>query len=179
MKPIELPSRDYVNLDLAEEIKARVGMEEIAEHYCGVKPVMHRIPCPFHSGKDRNLALYRNGYKCYVCGAAGDQISFVRQLTGTDFVGAVRDIDRAFGLGLPLDGEGRADPVLLREAARRAERRRRERLEEQERDELRNLLWDVWALCDRVLRECGPEDPRWAAAARHIDWLAYLIDIYD
>ena len=176
MKHIDLDAQS--DIDLADEVKSRVTMEEIVAHYSGLKPLMHRVPCPFHNGKDRNLAIYRNGYKCYVCGASGDQIGYVQAVTGLDFIGAVRDIDRAFGLGLPLAGEGRVDPSLLREAALRAERRRLERLEEEEREEDRELLWDLWCLCDRTLREASPSDPRYAVAAKHIDYISYLIDIY-
>jgi hypothetical protein len=41
------------------------------------------------------------------------------------------------------------------------------------------LLWDVWCLCDRVLRERDPSDPRYAVAAKWIDWVAYQIDIQE
>lgn len=179
MKPIDLTTqRGDDRIDLAEEVKSRITMVDIVAHFSGLKPIMNRVPCPFHNGHDRNLALYRNGYKCYVCGASGDIIGYVQAVTGMDFIGAVREIDRAFGLGLPLEGDGKVDPALVREAALRAAKRQRERMEEEEREEDRELVWDVWSLCDRVLREASPSDPRYAIAAKHIDYLTYLTNIY-
>ena len=176
MRHIDISERPRI--DLAAEIRERVGMAEIAKHYAGETPVQNRIPCPFHNGRDRNLALYPEGYKCYVCGAHGDAVSFVRQLTGLDFIGAVKDIDRVFGLGLPIEGSGAISPALLREAASRALRRRMEDLSRQEEEEDLDLLWDAFALCDRALREAPPDSEQYALAAKNIDWVKHLILSY-
>lgn len=173
MKIVEL---DPPKLDLAEAVRSFVNMTDVVKQFSNETPVMNRIPCPFHHGHDRNLAIYKDGYKCYVCGAHGDAISFVQGVTGLDFVGAVRQIDRAFGLGLPLQGEGRVDPSLLREAAARAEKRRQEELDAQERAEDYDLLWDAWCACDVALRTADPDSEQYAIAVKHIDYLNYLID---
>lgn len=179
MKRLDLSSvRDpgAEHLDLADLVKQFVKMTDIVKHFSGETPVMNRIRCPFHHGHDRNMAIYPHGYKCYVCGESGDEIGFVMKLTGLDFIGAVREIDRAFGLGLPVRGEGAVDPALLREAAMRQEKRRQEELEERERQEDRELLWDVWCACDNALRNAQPNSEIYALAAKHIDYIGWLID---
>lgn len=173
MKRIDL---DQPKLDLAEAVRNFVNMTDVVKQFSNETPVMNRIPCPFHHGHDRNMAIYPHGYKCYVCGASGDEISFVQGVTGLDFIGAVRQIDRAFGLGLPLQGEGRVDPALLREAALRAEKRRQEDLERQEREEDCDALWDAWCACDVALRTADPDSEQYAIAAKNIDYIGYLID---
>lgn len=181
MRQIDLSSvrdPDAEPLDLAEMVRASVSMADIVKQFSGETPVMGRIRCPFHHGHDRNLALYPNGYKCYVCGASGDLIGYVQAVTGLDFIGAVAEIDRAFGLGLPIRGEGAVDPALLREAALRQEKRRREKLAERERQEDYDLLLDTWTAADRALRELPAEDERHVTAAKTIDYIGYLLDIY-
>lgn len=173
MKVVDL---DPPKPDLADLVKQSVNMTDIVKQFSGETPVMNRIRCPFHNGHDRNLAIYRDGYRCYVCGVSGDAIGFVRGMTGLDFIGAVREIDRAFGLHLPVNGEGEYDTTLLREAALRRQKRREEELEEQERREDRDALWDAWCACDRALREEPPDSEAYALAAKNIDHIAYLID---
>lgn len=172
MKKLDLTDRP--KLDYADIVNSSVNMTDIVKQYSGVNPVHNRIPCPFHNGKDRNLALYPHGYKCYVCGAKGDPIGYTQRVLGLDFMGAVGRINRDFGLGLPMPGEGRVDPVLLREAELRQDRRRLEALWGREREEDEELVWDTFCLADRALREAPPDSDRYAIAAKHIAWLEYL-----
>lgn len=174
MKKIEFA--DQPRIDYAAEIRERVSMTDIVTHYVGT-PIQNRIACPFHHGKDRNMAVYASGYKCYVCGESGDQVRFVQKLFGLDFMGAAERLNEDFRLGLPLRGSGAIDPALLREAAERAAKRRREELERREREEDAALFRDIWALCDRALREADPNSRAYELAAKNIDWVSHLIDM--
>jgi DNA primase len=59
--------------------------------------------CPFHPDTKPSLKVNdaKGMYKCFVCGAGGDAIGFVREFKKLDFVEALRDI--AGILGLPFE----------------------------------------------------------------------------
>ena len=102
--------------------------------------------CPFHEERTPSFGIdpVKKLYHCFGCGAGGDAISFVRELEGVDFVGAIELLADRFGVQLEVAEE---DP-------REAERRRaRERLFE--------LLDRTASYYERVLWESGE-----AAAAR-------------
>lgn len=52
--------------------------------------------CPFHEGSELSLmvdlACSRGGWRCRGCGAHGDLITFVREIEGVSFQGAVRTL---------------------------------------------------------------------------------------
>jgi DNA primase len=77
--------------------------------------------CPFH--EERTPSFSVNGvdkfYNCFGCGAKGDMITFVRELEGLDFVGAIEWLAERFNI--PLEYE-ESSP------AQDAARKRRERL---------------------------------------------------
>lgn len=116
------------------------------------KPVRGRIPCPIHRGTDRNFSYSDTGYTCFVCGAKGDVISFVKEVcelsTRAD---AMRRINRDFGLGLPIDSP--ASESFNEEAAKRRKEAERREAERKELFERRELLEDKWAELDRIIHD--------------------------
>lgn len=47
---------------------------------------VHFIHCPFHNDQNKpNMAVYPDGYKCFACGWAGDQVAFILAINGWDF----------------------------------------------------------------------------------------------
>ena len=88
-------------INYAELIKHAVTMEQIAQAALPTeKIVRHRIPCPFHDGKNNNLRLYKNSYYCFVCHESGDEIKFIEKLFNMDFMNSMRWISDQFNLGL-------------------------------------------------------------------------------
>ena len=59
--------------------------------------------CPFHPDTKPSLKVNdsKGMYKCFVCGAGGDSITFVKEFKRIEFVDAIREI--AGVLGLPLE----------------------------------------------------------------------------
>ncbi len=74
------------------EVVSRYGSGEIKNKYG--KQVTF---CPFHTEKMPSFTIYPNNFKCYGCGAAGDNIAFVRKVMGLRFRDAVFFIAREFG----------------------------------------------------------------------------------
>jgi DNA primase len=60
-------------------------------------------PCPFHEEKSASFhVLDRQGYyKCFGCGAAGDAISFLRELENMSFMDAVATLAAQVGVDMP------------------------------------------------------------------------------
>ena len=163
--------------DIAQAIRDSVTMGEIVKVYAPSTPPRHnRIPCPFHNGKDYNLSLMPYGYKCFVCGAAGDAIAFVKDLLGLSTrVDAMRRINQDFGLRLPLDGE--VDAQFIETAINR-------RKEAQERERIRQEWWtqyhtlmDEWIECDKVKRTAEPMSDEWCNAMKRLEYIGYRLDV--
>jgi DNA primase len=102
--------------------------------------------CPFHDERTPSMSVdvVKKLYHCFGCGAGGDGISFIRELEGVDFVGAIELLADRYGVQLEVAEE---DPE---EAQRRARRER-----------LFSLLDRTAAYYERVLWESAE-----AAAAR-------------
>ncbi len=163
--------------DIAQAIHDTVTMDEIVKVYAPNPPPRHnRIPCPFHNGKDYNLSLMPHGYKCFVCGASGDAISFVKDLLSLSTRGdAMRRINQDFGLHLPLDGE------VSQQASEEFDRRRREA---RERERIRQEWWtqyhalmDEWIECDKIKRTADPMSDKWCNAVKRLEYVGYRLDV--
>lgn len=163
----------------ADEIKARVPLLDLLAYY-GFKPVYNRIPCPFHSGQDRNMLVSNNIYKCFVCGEHGDAITFVQKYFGLNFPAAIAKINDDFQLGLPIGKQQtRAEQAEvdkrfadLRLKAQDRERKRK-RLEQQYNEAL-----EKYCACDAIIMHCAPISPAtgftvpfcWAVKNRDSAW---------
>lgn len=162
--------------DIAQAIRDSVTMGEIVKVYApNPTPRHNRIPCPFHNGKDYNLSFTPHGYKCFVCGASGDAISFVKDIFGlhtrTD---AMRRINQDFGLRLPLDGE--VDARFSETAVnRRREAQKRERIRQEWWTQYHALM-DEWIECDKVKRTAEPMSDEWCNAVKRLEYIGYLLD---
>ena len=100
------PERKANWRDIAQAIRDTVTMGELVAMYCpGLSPRQNRCPCPIHNGKDYNFSFTPHGYKCFVCGASGDVVSFVKEVcelsTRSD---AMKLMDADFHLNLPING---------------------------------------------------------------------------
>lgn len=56
--------------------------------------------CPFHPDTKPSLKVNdsKGMYKCFVCGAGGDAITFVKEFKRIDFIEAIKDISKILGL---------------------------------------------------------------------------------
>lgn len=144
----------------ADEIKGRVPLLDLLALY-GFHPVFNRMPCPFHNGKDRNMLVSNNFYKCFVCGESGDIFTFVQRYFGLDFNAACAKINDDFRLGLPI---GKVLPrAEQEEAAKREAERRRKAEERKRRHEALEKKWrdalTEFAMCDTIIQRCQPISP--------------------
>lgn len=116
-------------MNLAEEIKSRVKMDDVLAVYGIPTSRRGRIPCPLHHGEDKNFSYTDKWFKCFVCGEHGSVIDFTMKLHGIDFRQAIMRLNDDLGLGLLTHQETRSPS---RERSRvLAEREEKERRKEE------------------------------------------------
>ena len=99
--------------NIVDLVEARTRLRKVGGRYTGL--------CPFHQEKTPSFSVSpdRGTYHCFGCGVGGDAISFVRELEGLDFVGAIEWLADRFNVELEYDESSpEAD----------AQRKRKERL---------------------------------------------------
>lgn len=163
----------------AEEIRQRLTMREVVEHYGFQVNRANCIYCPFHVG-DRQASLHiypgSGGFHCFGCGAHGSVIDFVMLLFNCPFREAMGRLDSDFNLGL-----GILRPITYRERKTRqnaimAIRERDKQLAEANAkcDELE----DRYQMAEDLIRNLQPDSPdeftcAFAWALRNIDAIKY------
>lgn len=91
-----------------QQIKDRLSIQEVVSAYLKLEPAgaNFKAPCPFHQEKTPSFFVSpaRGSYHCFGCNRGGDLISFVQEIEGLDFMGALKILaDRA---GIELDARG-------------------------------------------------------------------------
>lgn len=157
--------------DIAQTIHDTVTMDEVLSFYCPSTPRRgHRCPCPIHNGKDFNFSYTERGYKCFVCGASGDVIAFVKEVcelsTRAD---AMKRLNLDLRLNLPIQGEiSEAQNLAL--ARRRAEAEEKKRAAESWLNKYHELM-DRFIDYQRILMHGDPDSDEYAEAAKKIDYV--------
>ena len=120
--PVELIKE---KLDIATVVGSYVKLERAGGNF--------RAKCPFHNEKTPSFMVSpdRGSYHCFGCNKGGDIFSFVEEIEGTDFAGALRVL------------ADRAGVVLTRENP----------AERNERDRMFMLLADVTLFYRKELRK--------------------------
>lgn len=150
-------------MNFAEEVKSRVTVLEVFQHY-GFRPNRAGfLCCPLHGEKTPSLKVYSDGrgWCCFGCHKGGDVINFVREYFGLSFAEALTRINDDFSLGLPI-GEQRSKRQRLADAKAAHERKRQIEREQEELKRLDNEYWaafDRWKRLDDNLRDYAPKRP--------------------
>lgn len=88
-------------------IKSKMTLEEVASRYLTVvcRNNTCRALCPFHDDHQPSLTIdpHRNTYKCYVCLAAGDVITFVQEVERLSFQEAVAMLAQQAGVQIAME----------------------------------------------------------------------------
>ena len=171
------PQRDASINDIAEMIHQSVTMDDVIRCFLpDAHPRGHRLPCPMHHGKDLNFSYTKRGYRCFVCGASGDVITFVKEIQGCPTkADAMRTIDREFNLHLPFFGEMKVNTEALSRLNQRLEEAKKLEAEQSAWEKEYSALWDEYCKLDKILlfSESIPERCR---AKERIAYIRYLLD---
>lgn len=141
-----------------DQIKAAVTMSDVCAAYGIDLDRKGFCKCPFHAEKTGSMKIYPDGFKCFGCGEAGDQIDFVKKYFNLSFPDAQKKLNDDFRLGLPIGEKLSADK---RREAERAARERQKQAQErkQTRERLKNAYkhaLDWWVYLDTVRMENTP-----------------------
>lgn len=92
-----------INRSYFRKANDSVNMTDVAD-MCGLRVYRGAyLKCPFHKDDTPSLKLYAHRFYCFGCHAGGDVVDFVSRYHGESQMGALRRINDAFNLGLPLD----------------------------------------------------------------------------
>jgi DNA primase len=102
--PEELIEQVRDAADIVEIIGESVELKRTGSDYRG--------PCPFHSGKHRNMAVIpkKQIFYCFVCHEGGDVFTFFMKHLGMEYLAAVREVARRVGITIPDRPTGGPDP---------------------------------------------------------------------
>lgn len=162
---------------IAQDVKRSVSMVDVCKQYGLEVNRSGFAKCCFHADKNPSMKVYENGVKCFACGESADHFAIVQQLTGCDFITALRMIIQDFSLPYDIDNLDDNRQKELEEKLR-LERLKRHK---QEQEELKCLeqfhMWqDIYTLYDNWLTQYEPlwpdEEPdnRYVEACKNIDY---------
>ena len=169
-----------MSVDKVEIIKVRLTMDDVLRQY-GYTPKI-RMPCPLHSGGDKNFEIKGKYWRCYSHCGNGDAISFVQKLFGLSFPDALKKIDTDFNLGLFEHISNRKSLDIARQSYQRKKERERQK---QEIEAVKNNYWDIfgeWVRLDRNKTLYAPKTPdeEWhplfVEALQKLAYQEYLLD---
>lgn len=166
-----------------DEIKQRLPMRRVAEHY-GFSPERNGfIKCPFHQGDHTaSLKIYdgSGGWHCFGCNKGGSVIDFVMELFNLNFKQAIMRLNADFSLNLGMEKPDIQTRSNVMDA------RRKEQAEREHREaEFRKMINDL-RYYRSVLENFPPvrngDDlffhPFFVEAVKRIHYVEYWIDNY-
>lgn len=164
-----------MQVQAAEEIKARVTVEDVLQRYGYDEPDRHGfLSCPLHSGDGTpSFKVYPEGkgWYCFGCHKGGDVITLTRELFHISFQQAILRLDCDFGLGVT----GRRTDH--REQRRiQSELRKKQKEKEQKEKEYIEKETEFFQLC--AIYRAGPQtgDPwPWCQAVERLERLEYWL----
>ena len=167
-------------MDIFKEIKYRLSMPVIAEHY-GIE-IKHggMCSCPFHNDGTPSMKIYDDSFYCFGCHEHGDIIGFVAKLFNLSNLESAKKIAHDFNLPLPLSGS----PSNVAHEPQKRERTKSEIIGIYQHGIERYQKAYTWylALLEQWKVEYCPKSPeepfhpRYAEAVMSIDCTRYKLD---
>lgn len=142
--------------------------------------------CPFHSEKTPSLKVWPDHWKCFGCGAHGDNITLVQKLFSLGFADAIKKLNADFGLGIDIGDASLSD--VKRFKKEQTERRKKQIEAEKQREAARQVYYDLVDEEIRlrvILRERRPKegdeelDPVYAAALWQLPLVSHLLNNFN
>ena len=92
-------------MDIFEEVKSRLDIADVAEHYGIELNKQNKCCCPFHTEKTASFHVYpkSQSFYCFGCGVGGDTIAFVQKFLNLPSpIKTAERLNNDFNLGLNL-----------------------------------------------------------------------------
>ena len=93
-------------------------IEGVAERL-GLRVVRHKCLCPFHDDHHASMSfkVSKNMFRCFVCGASGNNISLVEKVLGKNFLDACHWLANEYNIILEWKPQEVTPPLLHREGS--------------------------------------------------------------
>lgn len=173
--------------NLFQDIKEKVSMQQVAEHYGLRINRANMACCPFHPDRHPSMLVDQNHYYCFGCHAHGDAIDYVARLFHLSQIQAAEKLVRDFDL--PVKDRETASEKAHRLCRGRIRRRNQRRAEASGREYAgwRLQTLDQLGRCEKVLEkmqadgapsEGGEEFPKsYEKASTLLQKISYRMDI--
>lgn len=134
-------------MNCLEEIRNRLNIRTVAEHYGIEIKRNNTCLCPFHDDHHPSAHIYPNAFHCFTCNVHYDILGFVMELFGLSAIDAAKKLNDDFNLGISFDYEKEYHKPKYSEDAeiREIKRKKRERFEKWEH-EAYQAIHDYWWL---------------------------------
>lgn len=113
----------YIMSSVIEEIKSRLNIVDVAKSYLTLEQAgsNFKARCPFHNERTPSFFISpgRQTYHCFGCNRGGDLISFVEEIEGLDFSGALKILAERAGVELKRERPEAREDRDKREALHR------------------------------------------------------------
>ena len=89
-------------MSIFDEVKSQLNIQTVIEHYGFKVNRAHQFVCPFHNDHNPSASIKNDYFNCFVCGAAGDLITFTAKYLGLSNIDACKELVRVFGLNIDI-----------------------------------------------------------------------------
>lgn len=126
-----------------------------------------RCCCLWHADKHPSMKLYDGdrGCYCFSCHHGGSVIDMVQAVNGCSFWDAVKWLDGAFHLGLPLD---KPMDEKAQEAAQMARKRRK--AEREQKQAIDTMMFDLYVDAMKLCGDLEADKERYAPKPNDVAW---------
>ena len=107
--------------NIFEEVKQQLTITQVIEHYGFKVNRAHQFVCPFHNDHKPSASIKNDYFNCFVCGAAGDAITFTAKYLGLSNLEAAKELVRVFGLNIDISTSDERKAQYIAERKRKTE----------------------------------------------------------
>ena len=167
-------------MSIFEEVKQRLNIRQVVEHYGYKVNRANQFICPFHNDHKPSASIKNDYFNCFVCGAGGDLITFTAKLHGLSNINACKKLDQDFHLGLSQQPMSHIDRLKAdRERAKRQAELKRQREEEELIQHTGNVLADYHRYLWQGKQLYPYDHKRHIRALQEITQATYYLECYD
>lgn len=167
-------------MSIFEEVKQRLNIRQVVEHYGYKVNRANQFICPFHNDHKPSASIKNDYFNCFVCGAGGDLITFTAKLHGLSNINACKKLDQDFHLGLSQQPMSHIDRLKAdRERVKRQSELKRQREEEELIQHIGNVLADYHRYLWQGKQLYPYDHKRHIRALQEITQATYYLECYD
>lgn len=167
-------------MSIFEEVKQRLNIRQVVEHYGYKVNRANQFICPFHNDHKPSASIKNDYFNCFVCGAGGDLITFTAKLHGLSNIDACKKLDQDFHLGLLQQPVSHIDRLKAdRERVKRQSELKRQREEEELIQHIGNVLADYHCYLWQGIHLYPYDNIRHIRALQELTQATYYLECYD